>query len=233
MIDVVLEKVKTGELIVGDVGRGVAQGSNIKQQIETPYLQLVMSRLWSEELGQNSRVLHLNTLHRLGGAQRIVSKHHNRVMKKFRITDRAAAAAFFQYLVTPSGSKIAYPVSDLITISRRSAAEVEGILKELENERVLRYIPPPIHQPGFVRYEIYHDVLARSILDWQSRFLRLQKAAMLMTDIAAYLLWFFSAGLLFGISDELLSLIIALLSTSFFLVYVFYMRKRLKIFTGI
>lgn len=173
----VLDQVRTGELVLGELGRGIAKQSKMKIQIETPYLQLVMTRLWDEEIVQNSRILRLETLNRLGGAKSIVSTHLDRVMGNLSKADQATAAVFFQYLVTPSGSKIAYPVSDLITYSERSEREVERILKTLEKERVLRRIPSPVGKTGSDRYEIYHDVLARSILDWRSRFLQTRAKA--------------------------------------------------------
>ena len=177
LIDAVLAQVKRGELILGEGGRGITTESNVKTQIETTYLQLVMTRLWDEELSGKSRSLRVETLNRLGGAKSIVRTHLDSVMNNLSKDDQATAAVFFQYLVTPSGSKIAYPVSDLITISNRSEDEVGSILKTLEKERVLRYIPPSLDQTGAVLYEIYHDVLALGILDWRSRFLQAQAQA--------------------------------------------------------
>jgi hypothetical protein len=177
LIDAVLAQVKRGELILGEGGHGITTDSNVKTQIETTYLQLVMIRLWDEERSGESRSLRVETLNRLGGAKSIVRTHLDSVMNNLSKDDQATAAVFFQYLVTPSGSKIAYPVSDLITISNRSEDEVGSILKTLEKERVLRYIPPSLDQTGAVRYEIYHDVLALGILDWRSRFLQAQAQA--------------------------------------------------------
>ena len=38
------------------------------ERVETPYLQLVMTRLWEEEQRAGSRVMRVETLDRLGGA---------------------------------------------------------------------------------------------------------------------------------------------------------------------
>jgi hypothetical protein len=239
LVAAVLAQVKTGELILGEVGRGVTKASHAKAQVETPYLQLVMTRLWDEERDQNSRILRLETLNGLGGAKAIVSTHLDRVMGNLNKADQATAAVFFQYLVTPSGSKIAYPVSDLIAYTDRSEAEVELILKTLEKERVLRYIPP-INQIGAVRYEIYHDVLARAILDWRSRFLQSQAKAeaksrgraetistvipLILAVVAAFTPQLMTLLENVDFYAILIGLAVAILTT--FVVYAFFRRKQ-------
>ena len=50
---------------------GAKRGSGV----EAPYLQLVLTRLWDEERRAGSHCLRLQTLERLGGADRIVRTH--------------------------------------------------------------------------------------------------------------------------------------------------------------
>ena len=50
----------------------VLDGSGSEGHIEAPYLQLVMQRLWDEELREGSRRLRMATLQRLGGPREIV-----------------------------------------------------------------------------------------------------------------------------------------------------------------
>lgn len=56
LVEAILQQVQTGEFAVGEVGRGVVQAeadaSTTEGQIETPYLQLVMTRLWNKEMEQ-------------------------------------------------------------------------------------------------------------------------------------------------------------------------------------
>ena len=81
--------------------------------IETPYLQLVMTRLWKEEMRAGSTVLHLATLERLGQSERIVKTHLDETMRTLPRFARYVAARAFHHLVTPSGSKIAHSCGDL------------------------------------------------------------------------------------------------------------------------
>ena len=69
LVEAVLDQVKTGQVILGAAGRGVVKGQATEAQIETPYLQLVMTRLWDEEVRLGSSTLRLETLQLLGGAE--------------------------------------------------------------------------------------------------------------------------------------------------------------------
>ena len=80
------------------------------------------------------------------------------------------AAEVFRYLVTPSGSKIAYTVADLAGQTRTDQAALEALLGELSSQdaRILR--PVGVLSGGEVEpgVEIYHDKLADPILRWCS-----------------------------------------------------------------
>ena len=68
-----MKQVQTGQVVLGEAGRGIIERAVGRgTRIETPYLQLVMMRLWDEEMRVGSCSLRLETLHRLGGAERIV-----------------------------------------------------------------------------------------------------------------------------------------------------------------
>jgi hypothetical protein len=62
LVEAVLDEVSAGRID----GRAASPG-----RIETPYLQLVMQRLWEAEREEGSTVLRLATLRRPGGAERI------------------------------------------------------------------------------------------------------------------------------------------------------------------
>jgi hypothetical protein len=83
-------------------------------QIELPYLQLTMTKLWDAEGSRSATKLRLDTLsQKLGGVQQIMRKHVDDVLRALPETDQALCADVFRYLVTPSGAKIAYPAADL------------------------------------------------------------------------------------------------------------------------
>ena len=176
LVDEVLKQVRTGQVQLGQTGRGTVEAHK-NDRIETPYLQLVMTRLWSEEIDQNSDVLKLSTLNRLGGAEHIVQTHLNTVMDRLSLPEQEIAARIFDRLVTPSGTKIALMAQDLAPFAGVSQAELVKILTKLSSgsDRILRPVAAPVEFPDEPRYEIFHDRLAPAILDWCSRFVEKRK----------------------------------------------------------
>jgi hypothetical protein len=174
LVDTVLSQVKAGQVMMGDAGRGALGAVAAGERIETPYLQLVMMRLWDEERRANSQVLRMATLTRLGGAERIVRTHLDAAMNNLPSSDRQVAARIFRFLVTPSGSKIAHTAPDLAAYAELPLKSITPCLDKLSSGdvRILRPVTPPPDQPQVARYEIFHDVLAAAILDWRERYQR-------------------------------------------------------------
>jgi hypothetical protein len=169
LVHQVLDEVRAGQVVLGGatgLGQAAVQGD---ARIETPFLQLVLTRLWEEERLSGSRCLRLETLTRLGGAAQIIRTHLDRVMTGLSPLHQRLCARFFDRLVTPSGSKIACRIDDLSNWAGDLAAEVQGVVTSLSEGRILRAIPAPAGQPGAAQYEIFHDVLAPAILDWRLR----------------------------------------------------------------
>jgi WD40 repeat protein len=134
-----------------------------ESRIQTPYLQIVLTRLWDDERAAGSHVLRLRTLVDLGGAQRIVAEHVDNAIATLSPAEQAIAASVLRQLVTPSGSKIALRASDLADYAGLDEPVVTAVLERLtRTARVLQAV-------GGGRYEIYHDALARPILDWRGR----------------------------------------------------------------
>jgi WD40 repeat protein len=171
LVEAILDQVKTGQVVVGEAGRGVIKGQAAVAQIETPYLQLVMNRLWEEDVSASSYSLRLKTLETLGGAQRIVRTHLDAAMKALPQNEQDVAARVFHYLVTPSGTKIAHTIPDLAGYSELPREHLLPVMEKLSGGdiRILRGVVPPPDQPDEPRYEIFHDVLAPAILDWRRR----------------------------------------------------------------
>jgi CHASE2 domain-containing sensor protein len=167
LVDAVLEQVRRGRVTIGDDG-GREVSSAGPSPVETAYLQLVMKRLWDEEVATESRQLRVQTLRRLGGADTIVGSHLDDVLAGLPGDQQDSTAAAFRYLVTSSGRKIALSTDELREFSDTPTRSLEPALEHLERERILR--PVPSSDPGGVsRREIYHDVLAPAILDWRRR----------------------------------------------------------------
>src|SRR5262249_49361327 len=96
LVDAVLKQVETGQVVIGEAGRGTVGSAkpqeNAQARIETPFLQLVMTRLWDEEMAAQSSTLRLTTLERLGGAESIVRTHLDAVMSAQQPQDQDVAS---------------------------------------------------------------------------------------------------------------------------------------------
>ncbi len=179
LVGAVLDQIS--KISLGGNGLG---GADQFRRIEAPLVQLVMIRLWQEEVREGaSHHLCLNTLDKLHGAEKIVKDHLNARMKKLPSIKQEMAASIFHYLVTPSGTKIAYTVKDLFKYANDNRDKsnepfehelLKLLLEELSkgDSRILRPVGPPANHPeAGERYEIFHDVLAQPVLNWRRRYL--------------------------------------------------------------
>lgn len=148
-------------------------------EIETPFLELVMERLWKEEIGKkNSRCLRLETLNQfsipdknISGAQGIAEEHLRKQMNLLSERERDAMATVFKYLVSGGGTKIAYPVLELQENTGLNKSELTSVLDKLDKQRILRTVKAPNYS-DVKGYEIFHDILALPILNWRTQYLQ-------------------------------------------------------------
>ncbi|MGZ4358311.1 MAG: nSTAND1 domain-containing NTPase [Gaiellaceae bacterium] len=162
LVEEVLDQVAVGQLEPSERAAGSARPG----QIEAPYLQLVLERLWQEERAEGSATLRLATLHRLGGAEAIVRDHLESALSGLADRQLDAAAAVLNQLVTPSGTKVAHRPRDLAEYATLPLDELEPVLTTLARERILRTIEARGSEPE--RCEIFHDVLAGPVAAWRS-----------------------------------------------------------------
>ena len=178
LVDAILEDVRTGRVVLGEAGLGVARSAAPETRIQTPYLQLVLTRVWQAEAAAGSAIMRLATYRDLGGADRIVRAHLDGVLDDFPRAEQATAAAIFRHLVTPSGAKVAHSLTDLADYARCPLEQLQRVLDRLCGDvRILRPVPPSREQPEAPRFEIYTDSLAKPVLDWGTRFRRAQEQA--------------------------------------------------------
>jgi WD40 repeat protein len=166
LVESILDQVAAGRVDLGRAGRGGANGAQ-QDRIEAPYLQLVLQTIWEAERGSGSRLLRVETLERLGGATRIVHEHLEHAMAELTAEEKQAAAAMYNHLVTPSGSKIAHGVGDLAGYASLPESQAARVLEKLARERIVRASSED--GPALARYEIFHDVLADAVLAWRAR----------------------------------------------------------------
>ena len=166
LVEAVLADTRAGEI---ELGAGGPSGLALTpgEGVETAFLQLVLVRLWQTERDAGSNTLRLETFQRLGGAERIVQDHLGAALAAFTPEQRDAAAAAFNHLVTPSGTKVAHAVGDLATYSAVEPGFLAPVLTGLAEQRILRPLPPADGSSD-PRYEIFHDVLAAPILGWRT-----------------------------------------------------------------
>ena len=172
----VLKQVKTGKVQIGEeAGVGGPKRSDVDARIETPFLQMVMTRLWNEEMRKGSNVLRVDTLRELGNAERIIRTHLDDAMSTLTPDEQKIAADVFYHLVTPSRSKIAHSPGDLFHFTGLPVSQIVPVLNKLSGEeRILQPVAPVSDPTAPPQYEIYHDVLAPAILDWRGRFMLVQ-----------------------------------------------------------
>ena len=184
LVEDLLNQVRTGEVLVGAqqdlaTGRPAVPDS---EDIEAPYLQLVLARLWHEERAEGSRTLHAATLSGLGGARDIVENHLKNVVSGLGPERTDLIADVLRNLVTASGSKLALSAVDLADRVDAPQADIEDLLEKLSHSRwrILRPVPPPAGKPGPSRYEIFHDVMCLAVLAW----LRAHRAQQVREEVA-------------------------------------------------
>jgi SIR2-like domain len=171
LVHAVLDEVRTG----GSLGFGQRGGASTndegRERIETPYLQLVMTRLWEREREVESPLLRRGTFLSEGGAREIVRTHLDRVMDQFSDEERDLAARVFHRLVTPSGAKISFTVRDLAQYEAVEEDALAPILRRLEEgtRRILRRVVVAGEAENEPRYEIFHDRLGEAILAWRAK----------------------------------------------------------------
>lgn len=181
----ILTEVRSGQISLSQSsGAGQAKSSEDTAAIETPFLQLILTKLWTEEAEAGSSVLRLSTFERLGGAKTIARTHLDHVMEELDPNEQEVCSRFFDRLVTPSGTKIAQSETDLRDYAGNLADSVPTVLQRLSNARIVRTIGTLPDSFDVIRYEIFHDILAAGILDWRRRYARRQEVVKQAQDRA-------------------------------------------------
>jgi WD40 repeat protein len=179
LVEEILHEVKPAALAPGVDGDDDQTNGVAPHGIDTPVLQLVLTRLWDEEQSLSSHVLRLETFRdRLEGVESIVRTQLDPTMARLTEDERDIAAQSFRHLVTPSMSKIALSATDLEDYVGVPRDDVANVLEKLSAEdrdrsgtgRILRPVAPPPGQ-NETRYEIFHDALGKPVLDWSARHL--------------------------------------------------------------
>jgi hypothetical protein len=179
LVNEILKQVRPERIRISDsTGAGRAQSANEVSEIATPFLQLVLTRLWELEAKADSEKIRFETFKRLGQVNGIVISHLAETLDALSSQEKLVAARIFHHLVTPSGTKIAQTPESLEGYLREEPASpykqpLIPILEKLStgDKRILRSVPLPDTSNG-ISFEIYHDVLAQGILSWRARLIQ-------------------------------------------------------------
>jgi len=173
LVDAVVAAAASGRLGLAAEANGSLAEDSAAGKVETPFLQLVMERLWRATVAAGSHELTTARLEALGGAQQIVENHLFEALGSLDSAEQGVAADLFRFLVSRSRTKIAHSASDLAEWTKRPEPEVAAVLDKLcrgESGRLLRALPPPEGDDDAARYELFHDVLGEPIVEWRRRF---------------------------------------------------------------
>jgi WD40 repeat protein len=172
LVTAILREVRSGQVqLVRTGGAGHARAPEESGEIETPFLQLVLTSLWHREMAAQSGVMRAASFRALGGAEQIARSHLDGIMASFAQDEQEVCARFFDRLVTPSGTKIACRIDDLTRWAADLDHHVSTVVRVLSESRILRNVAASPGQPATWRYEVFHDVLAPAILEWRSRYI--------------------------------------------------------------
>ena len=169
LVDEVLRQVPHGNdpFRLARSDRASASGAAANDdEIEAPFLQLVMTRLWEREVDENHfHELRLETfVDSLGGATTIVRRHLEQALKTLSDVELEIATGVFRELVTTSGTKLALSARDLAGNIEHDEAAVDAVLETLDRSRIVRSVDAgPDASTG--RYEIFHDRFTEPILE--------------------------------------------------------------------
>ncbi len=140
--------------------------NNEPSNVEPAYLQIVCSQLWEEEKTNPNRHLREEAYDRKGGARGFVESYFSGVMNRFSRKEKDIASLVFNHLVTPRGTKIAYPLDGLSNLVKVDEKKLQDVLKKLEKARILR----SQERKEEIWYELYHDIFCNIIYRWNEEF---------------------------------------------------------------
>jgi hypothetical protein len=151
----------------------VPSGRLAGDRIEAPFLQLLLGRLWDATVSDGGHALTVQRLAALGGPALIVAGHMREAIGQLSTAEQEVASDCFRFLVSTDRTKIMQRAADLAVWTKRSEAQVVGVLEQLcsgERGRLLRAVAPAAGEADGAGYELFHDVLAVPVLAWRREF---------------------------------------------------------------
>jgi HEAT repeat protein len=140
-------------------------------RIEPAQVQIICTQLWEKEHADRSRQLRLDTYQTMGGTDGLLKRYFEAKVAPLSAAQRALASRAFDFLVSSQGTKMAYPLYELLNRTGvRDADALAAVLVELEQARVLRRQERMETRDDRTEwepyYELYHDLFAKAVNDW-------------------------------------------------------------------
>ncbi|MEN9501976.1 MAG: hypothetical protein RI964_1261 [Pseudomonadota bacterium] len=134
--------------------------------VDPPYLQIVCAYLWRLKPAQET-TLRFASYAQAGGVDGILRYFLDDALNHLSHADKQLASQAFDYLAAQRGMKMAYPVDVLARILRVKPHQLDNVLAKLAKRdmNILR----DQTRSGVVWYELYHDMFADSIEQWNNR----------------------------------------------------------------
>ncbi|MDD4964003.1 MAG: HEAT repeat domain-containing protein [Gallionella sp.] len=146
------------------------QAALTEARVEPPHLQIVCQQLWQHAHESASQEITLEHYQHLGKAEGILSSYFNDKMAKLDRAQQRLASRAFDLLVSQHGAKMAYPLDELAKLLRENPDTLQTSLDQLQAAAILRRI----QRQGKPWYELYHDIFAKSITEWNQAYKKKQ-----------------------------------------------------------
>ena len=152
--------------IISDLG-----GDNV----DPPQLQIVCDHLYAQR-DFKDKVISRAQYERLGGARAILAAYLDNVLNRYLGTERVKLQAVLKEFITSVSHRALPTKQDLMQRTGLSLTDLQRVLEELEEARLIREFPP---EP---RFELVHDYLIPQIFSWTTEEDRAQKRAQEMLE---------------------------------------------------
>lgn len=175
LVEEILKQIpsNTGPTYMTRPGQASATG---ERRIEASVLQVVMTRLWDDEVRAGSSILRLETLQNLGNSNKIFDDYLEDRLRELPQEDKETVGNIFLHLVDREGIRSPAAAQDLADRTKIPLYQIEPALVKLKERGVL-----VVRSSGTntTRFEVPHDILGFAILRWRQQFEEHRKAARL------------------------------------------------------
>ncbi len=187
LLDQLLEDLSRREQ-VDRFGSRAASVLILPDSVEPPHLQIVCAQLWQVDKNNAAKLITKTTYESQGKATNILKTYFVNQVQQLSATELRLASTAFNYLVNKHGTKMAYPLSDLAQLLRADESSLGQTLDKLELARILRKQA----RQTVLWYELYHDIFAKPIYDWNEQYKNRQR----FKKMVRYLVAVFAGGAL-------------------------------------